>query len=215
SGLTRSVLLGQDFSKIVASESKDEANAELSCTLGGEQKQFELRTICADGRVRCMDAHTSPLWHDGATTGVMVFMSDITERKLAQECAARSDKLRALGELAAGVAHNLNNSLTVIQGRAQLLLMRSAADEPNKKSLGVITQAVGDCSQTLRRLLDFSRRNASRKALPVDLSELITSSIEIARPKWQADSPNRTGTIEVSVNAPHPVLALGDASELR
>ena len=215
SGLTRSVLLGHDFSMIVAAESKEEANSALAGTLGGEQRQFELRIICADGRVRCMDAHTSPLWHDGSITGVMVFMSDITERKLAQARAARSDKLRALGELAAGVAHNLNNSLTVIQGRAQLLLMRSAADEPNKKSLGVITQAVGDCSQTLRRLLDFSRRNASRKALPVDLSELITSSIEIARPKWQADSPNRTGTIEVSVNAPHPVLALGDASELR
>jgi len=215
SGLTRSVLLGHEFSMIVAAEAKEEANAALNCTLAGEQRQFEVRTICADGRIRCMEAHTSPLWHDGSITGVMVFMSDITEKKLAQTRAARSDKLRALGELAAGVAHNLNNSLTVIQGRAQLLLMRSAADEANKKSLGVITQAVGDCSQTLRRLLDFSRRNVSRNAVPVDLSELVTSSIEIARPKWQAESPQRTGTIDVRVNAPQPVMALGDSSELR
>ena len=215
SGLTRSVLLGQDFSMIVAAESKEEANAAVQCTLGGEEKQFEVRTICADGRVRCMDAHTSPLWHDGSITGVMVFMSDITERKLAQERAARSDKLRALGELAAGVAHNLNNSLTVIQGRAQLLLMRSAADAGNQKSLEVITQAVSDCSQTLRRLLDFSRRNSSRHAAPVDLSELVSSSIEIARPKWQSESAIRTGTIEVLIDAPGPVLALGDSSELR
>jgi len=215
SGLTRSVLLGQDFSMIVASESKEEANAALTCTLGGEQKQFELRTICSDGRVRCMDAHTSPLWHDGSITGVMVFMSDITERKLAQVRAAKSDKLRALGELAAGVAHNLNNSLTVIQGRAQLLLMRSAADEANRKSLEVITQAVGDCSQTLRRLLDFSRRNSTRLTVPVDLSELIASSVEIARPRWQSESPNRAGTIDVRINAPAPVMALADSSELR
>lgn len=216
SGLTRSVLLGHEFSMIAASESKEEANAALDCTLmGGEQKQFEVRTICADGRVRCMDAKTSPLWHDGSITGVMVFMSDITEKKLAQARAARSDKLRALGELAAGVAHNLNNSLTVIQGRAQLLSMRSAADDGNKKSLEVITQAVGDCSQTLRRLLDFSRRNASRNAVPVDLSELVTSSVEIARPKWQAESTSRTGSIEVRLNAPKAVLALGDSSELR
>ena len=214
-GLTRSVLLGQDFSMIVSTESNAEAESALGCTLRGEQKQFELRTICADGRVRCMDAHTSPLWHDGAITGVMVFMSDITERKLAQECAARSDKLRALGELAAGVAHNLNNSLTVIQGRAQLLLMRSGADDPKKKSLEVITQAVGDCSQTLRRLLDFSRRNATRATAPVDLSELVTSSVEIARPKWQAESSNKTGSIDVRVNAPGPVMAMGDSSELR
>ena len=215
SGFTRSVLLGQEFSIILTAESKEEATAAVACTLGGEEKQFEVRTICSDGRVRCMDAHTSPLWSDGNITGVMAFMSDITERKLAQERAARSDKLRALGELAAGVAHNLNNSLTVIQGRAQLLLMRSNAEEGNKKSLEVITQAVSDCSQTLRRLLDFSRRDSTRNLAPVDLSELIISSVEIARPKWQAESASRTGTIEVRIEAPRPVHVLGDSSELR
>jgi PAS domain S-box-containing protein len=215
SGLTRSVLLGQDFSMIVSAESEEEANAAVQCTLGGEEKQFEVNTICTDGRVRCMDAHTSPLWRDGSITGVMVFMSDITERKLAQARAARSDKLRALGELAAGVAHNLNNSLTVIQGRAQLLMMRNTGDESSKKSLGVITQAVGDCSQTLRRLLDFSRRESKRHPVPVDLSELITATVEIARPKWQASSAERTGSIEVTINAPAPVFTLGDSSELR
>ena len=215
SGFTRSVLLGREFSMIVAGESEAEANAAVQCTLGGEGRQFEVRAICTDGRVRCMEAHTSPLWRDGSITGVMVFMSDITERKLAQARAARSDKLRALGELAAGVAHNLNNSLTVIQGRAQLLLMRNSADEGNKKSLGVITQAVGDCSQTLRRLLDFSRRESTRHPVPVDLSELISSSVEIARPKWQASSAERTGTIEVRIDTPAPAFTLGDSAELR
>ena len=214
SGLTRSVLLGQDFNMIIAAESEEEADAAVQCTLGGEEKQFEVRTICTDGRVRCMDAHTSPLWSDGNITGLMVFMSDITERKLAQARAARSDKLRALGELAAGVAHNLNNSLTVIPGRAQLLLMRSA-EAGNKKSLEIITQAVGDCSQTLRRLLDFSRRESTRHPMPVDLSELISSSVEIARPKWQASSAERTGMVEVRVDTPAPVFALGDSAELR
>lgn len=215
SGMTPSVMLGQEFSMIVSPESKEEANLAVQSTLSGEERRFEVRTICTDGRVRYMDAHTSPLWHDGAITGVMAFMSDVTERKLAQERAARSDKLRALGELAAGVAHNLNNSLTVIQGRAQLLLMRSTADEGNKKSLEVITQAVGDCSQTLRRLLDFSRRDATRVSVPVDLSELIASSVEIARPKWQAEAAHRSGTVEVHVDAPRPVMTRGDSSELR
>ena len=215
SGLTPSVLLGHEFTMIVSTESKDEAKRALQRTLGGEEQQFEITTICADGRVRCMEAHTSPLWHDGSITGVMVFMSDVTEKKLAQERAARSDKLRALGELAAGVAHNLNNSLTVIQGRAQLLLMRSGENEGAKKSLEVITQAVADCSQTLRRLLDFSRRESTKVKVPVDLSELVTSSVEIGRPKWQTDSVNRTGTITVDIDTPQPVFTLGDSAELR
>lgn len=214
SGFTRSVLLGQEFKVILAGDSKEEALAAVACTLGGEEKQFEVSTICTDGRVRCMDAHTSPLWSDGNITGAMVFMSDITERKLAQERAAKSDKLRALGELAAGVAHNLNNSLTVIQGRAQLLLMRSKAEEGNKKNLEVITQAVSDCSQTLRRLLDFSRRDVTRNLATVDLSELITSSVEIARPKWQSQSAGSCA-IEVRIESQCPVFVLGDSAELR
>ena len=79
----------------------------------------------------------------------------------------------------------------------------------------VITQAVTDCSQTLRRLLDFSRREATKAKAPVDLSELMTSSIEIARPKWQSDSTSRTGTIRVNVDTPEPVYTLGDSAELR
>src|SRR5437899_5286079 len=210
SGLTPSVLLGQDFTMIVASESKEEAGAAVQCTLRGEQKQFEVRTICADGRVRCMDAHTSPLWRDGSITGVMVFMSDITERKLAQERAARSDKLRALGELAAGVAHNLNNSLTVIQGRAQLLL-RNATDESSAKSLEVITNAVEDGTKTLRRILEFARRDSDNEFAAVELGYLVTSSIDIARPKWQSKS----GRIDVRVEGKGAVYVMGEQAELR
>jgi two-component system cell cycle sensor histidine kinase/response regulator CckA len=91
----------------------------------------------------------------------------------------------------------------------------SGADVGNKKSLEVITQAVGDCSQTLRRLLDFSRRETTRHPVPVDLSELISSSVEIARPKWQAASAERTGTIELRIDAPAPAFTLGDSAELR
>src|SRR5207302_11385781 len=93
--------------------------------------------------------------------------------------------------------------------------MRSSADEPSKKSLEVITQAVGDCSLTLRRLLDFSRRGSTRASAPVDLSELVISSVEIARPKWQAESAHRNGTIELRMEAPKSVLTLGYASEWR
>jgi signal transduction histidine kinase len=160
-----------------------------------------------------MDAHASPLWQDGNISGVMVFMSDMTERKLARERAARSDKLRALGELAAGVAHNVNNSLTVIQGRSQLMSINDAEN----KHLKIIMQAIRDCSATLQRLLDFSRRDTTRTALPVDLADVVKTSIEISRPKWQSKSATRDLPIEIEtdIDAAEPIMTLGNVSELR
>lgn len=209
-GLTPSVVLNRDLCTFVSGESQDEARVMLHSALKGEETQGEITTQCGDGRERYMDAHASPLWQDGNINGVMVFMSDMTERKLARERAARSDKLRALGELAAGVAHNVNNSLTVIQGRSQLMSINDAEN----KHLKIIMQAIRDCSATLQRLLDFSRRDTTRTALPVDLADVIKSSIEISTPKWQS---KKTGPIEIEtdIEAPGMVMTLGNISELR
>ena len=212
-GLTPSVVLNRNFCTFVSDESQDEARVMLQSAMKGDETQGEITTQCGDGRERYMDAHASPLWQDGNISGVMVFMSDMTERKMARERAARSDKLRALGELAAGVAHNVNNSLTVIQGRSQLMSINDAEN----KHLKIIMQAIRDCSATLQRLLDFSRRDTTRRALPVDLADVIKSSIEISRPKWQSKSATRELPIEIEtdIDLPGIVMTLGNVSELR
>lgn len=207
-------LIGRHFNEMVAVEERDAVSRNLSRTIQGEDTQCEVQTIRPDGTIRYVEAYTSALWREGTVTGVLVFLRDITERKRSQERMAQSDKLRAVGELAAGVAHNLNNSLTVIQGRAQLLQMR-ATDEATSKSLEVITRAVSDSAQTLRRMLDFARRGTSTDFAPVDLSDLIASSVEIARPKWHSSSATRSGKIEVQVVEQGPVYVYGDAAELR
>ncbi|MGI8653794.1 MAG: PAS domain-containing protein [Pyrinomonadaceae bacterium] len=215
-GLTDSALLGRHFADIVAPETREAASANLRRTQTGEDAQCEAQMIRADSTVRDVEAHMSPLWRDGNVTGALVFLRDITERKRAQDRMAQSDKLRALGELAAGVAHNLNNSLTVIQGRAQLLLMKQKnADDPASRSLEVITRAVNDSAQTLRRMLDFARRDATSTFAPIDLAELIASSVEIARPKWQNEAAARSRSINVRVENQAGVYVFGEASELR
>lgn len=207
-------LLGRFLSEIVAAESRESMAEHLARTFSGEDTQCEVQVISADGTVRYVAANTSPLWKDGNVSGALIFLRDLTERKRAQERMAQSDKLRAVGELAAGVAHNLNNALTVIQGRAQLLMMR-CEDEATTKSLEVITRAVADGSQTLRRILDFARRDTAQEFVPLDLAELISSSVEIARPKWQNRSATRTGSIDVTVENQGTVYVMGEAAELR
>jgi PAS domain S-box-containing protein len=206
------MLPGGSFVDVVAPDSQTPTAEHLRRTLAGEDTEYEVRMVRVDGSVSYAEAHTSPLWKDGEIVGALVFLHDITERKREHELMAQSDKLRAVGELAAGVAHNLNNSLTVIQGRAQLLL-RNAADESSAKSLQIITNAVEDGTKTLRRILEFARRDSGSEFAPVELGYLITSSIDIARPKWQSKS--RKGQIEVKVVGTSSVYVIGEQAELR
>ncbi len=203
---------GRRFLDIISTDSSGAAEQSLQRTLAGNDTECEVRVLNVDGVARYAEAHTSPLWKDGEIDGVLVFLRDITERKREHELMAQSDKLRAVGELAAGVAHNLNNSLTVIQGRAQLLL-RNATDETSAKSLEVITNAVEDGTKTLRRILEFARRDSVSEFAPVELGYLITSSVDIARPKWQSKS--RKGTIDLKIECNTPAYVMGEQAELR
>ncbi len=209
---TLSTSLGSSFLDIVSADSREITEGNLRCTLKGDDTQHEVRLSSLDGSLRHTEAHTSPLWKNGEVDGVLVFLHDVTDRKREHELMAQSDKLRAVGELAAGVAHNLNNSLTVIQGRAQLLL-RNATDEVSSRSLQVITNAVEDGTKTLRRILEFARRDSASEFAPVELNYLITSSIDIARPKWQSKS--RAGKIEVKVEGGGSIYVMGEQAELR
>ncbi len=206
------MLPGRLFIESIAEEFRDAVVENLRRTLEGVETEAEVRAVRTDATLRDVEVHTAPLWKDGEVAGVLAFVRDVTERKRAQEMLVQSDKLRAVGELAAGVAHNLNNSLTVIQGRAQLLLLR-AADEGSTKSLKVIIKAVEEGSRTLRRILEFARRDSEKDFRPVELGELITSSIEIARPKWQRKSAQTE--IEVRIECHEPVYVLGDLAEMR
>jgi len=209
------MLAGRNFSEFVAAESRDLVKERFQHTLNGEETQFEVRAIRVDGTVRHVELQSSPLWREGNVDGLLVFLRDVTERKQAQELMAQSDKLRAVGELAAGVAHNLNNSLTVIKGRAQLLLMRDT-DETTIKNLKVIANAVEDGAKTLRRILEFARRESVTEFVPVELGDLISSTIEIARPKWDNSKAREHGKqIEVHIDQHDPVYVMGEAAELR
>jgi len=206
------MLVGQRFVDFIAADYADTISTALERALSGQDTQAEILATRQDETDRDVEAHVSPLWKDGEVDGVLVFLRDITERKRTQELVSQSDKLRAVGELAAGVAHNLNNSLTVIKGRAQLLQMKTT-DDTFLKSLQVINEAVEDGGKTLRRILEFARRDSGQGFGPIELDSLITSSIEIARPKWHRKSS--LPQIELKLECNGPVYIRGDQAELR
>lgn len=131
-----------------------------------------------------------------------------------QQRIIQGERLRALGELAGGVAHDFNNVLAVIVGRAQLLLQQ--VDEPGlKRQLQVIEKVALDGARTVKRIQEFTRLRLAKPFQPVDMNRVVEEVVEITRSRWKDEAQAKNVHYDVMAETPHPVPAvLGEASEL-
>ncbi|HWS86843.1 MAG TPA: ATP-binding protein [Pyrinomonadaceae bacterium] len=124
------------------------------------------------------------------------------------------EKLSAVGSLASGVAHDFNNCLAVIRGRAELLL-KHTSDPKLRRGLELIVQSAHDGAKTVKRIQDFARQRQDRDFEPVSIDQLLSDVSEITRPRWK-DKAEAAGThIDFAVSNRSGAHVLGDASELR
>ncbi len=131
-----------------------------------------------------------------------------------QEQLVRVERLRAMGELASGVAHDFNNSLAAILGRTQLL-MNHITYEPHLRSLQLIEQAAHDSAQVVRRILDFARFRTESKFSPVNVNALVNDVVELTRHKWYDEAHIKGQRIDVSTHLDEVPSVLGNYSDLR
>ncbi|HKP38499.1 MAG TPA: PAS domain S-box protein [Pyrinomonadaceae bacterium] len=213
-GYPQEEFIGTNFLERVHEEDRDMRRQRFAATLGGEPQRYESRYVSREGAVRYALVNSAPIIVDGHTTGVLGIAHDITEQKQERERAARADKLRALGQLASGVAHDFNNSLAAILGRAQLILRR-VKDEDLIRSLGVIVTAAEDAASTVRRIQTFARKTSAAEMELLDIGSLLRDAIEITRTRWQNEALAAGRRVDVTLNAPDGLLTSGSASELR
>ena len=132
----------------------------------------------------------------------------------AQSESIRNEKLRALGQMSAGIAHDLNNTLATILGQVELLRLR-ATDPDIQESLAILETAASDGAQVVRRLQDFGRQRRGRPLAPVDLAPIVQETLDITRPRWR-DEPQRRGfVIHVKAELGGIPAILGYAPEIR
>ncbi len=109
------------------------------------------------------------------------------ELKEAQEQLIQSEKLASIGQLAAGVAHELNNPISVMLGFAQAILRKMPEDDPLRKPLSTIEREGLRCKAIIQNLLDFARRN--KPALqPVDVNQVLEAACVLIEHQMSLDN---------------------------
>jgi photoactive yellow protein len=168
-------------------------------------------------RAREVEITLTSFRKDGSSL-CLISVSDVTEKDVLREHLLRGARLREVGEVAAGVAHNFNNLLTVIRGNAELLLLHLTDDAFARKRVEQILKASDDGEQMVGRIRESARHypEAPAAMTQVKINELVRDSIAFTEDYAKASQDERGARIrfktELANDLP-PVLAA--ASELR
>jgi signal transduction histidine kinase/CheY-like chemotaxis protein len=138
----------------------------------------------------------------------------IAEQERIREQFSQMEKLSALGELASGVAHDFNNTLAGILGRAQLIL-RTSDPEKIQRGLNVIIKTAEDGAKTVKRIQDFARQRRDHDFEPVSIDQILLDVSEITRPRWKDRAEASNVQIRLDLQIHSKAKVQGNESELR
>jgi len=151
---------------------------------------------------------------DGRDPLVRGVTTDITEQKQAEQQQLHLMRLRSLGEIASGVAHNFNNLLMGISGNAELLQASLQHDPELQRRAEVIAQLAHDASAIVKRMQGFYKLQPPTRRERVRLRALLEDVIESTRPVWHDLAARRGANIAVRLIAEGDPVVKANRSEL-
>jgi PAS domain S-box-containing protein len=186
-----------------------------------------------DGSSRQLRFWTAPLHENGVQCGTLGIIVDVTEYdgelyealqrayddlRETRDAVMQQERLRVLGQMASGIAHDINNALSPVQLYLQLLLEdEPKLSETSRARLKTIRGAVEDVAGTVARIREFYRLREPQLSLaPLPLNPVVEQVVELTRPRWR-DIPQQMGVaIEIRTRLdPGIPQVLGIGNEIR
>jgi PAS domain S-box-containing protein len=133
-------------------------------------------TLTLSGRTLKLNIKVNPLPGSGKRFGAVILFEDITEVSALQEQLFRSEKLATIGQMAAGIAHEVNNPLAGVSGFLQVMAARLPEDSPERSAMQAALHNINRASGTIKDLLKFARLGPANKR-PIALNEIIEESL--------------------------------------
>lgn len=201
-GRDRSEILGKTDEDFFAGEDVELFRKHDELVLQtGEPHVNQEEIVFANGQKRILLAHKSCYVDQSGRRFVVGILRDITTQKDLEHQAIRTAQLAAVGELASGMAHEINNPITGVINCAQLLLNRNAVDEPNRVILARIIREGDRIAAIVKSLLFFSR-DSGQDTVVVDIRVLLVDVLQLLSDQLAKDG------IDLQLNLPEGAVRI-------
>jgi PAS domain S-box-containing protein len=223
-------LLGRSITDFVSPESKEQVTALFTSLRKGEPTQpVQIGVVTGNGQVRQGELRCFGIYEDGRLIEAWGVFHDLSQLLLltkelkrkaeelqqAQAMLVQQERLKALGQMASGISHDIGNALVPLLAYAELL---EEHPDPKVREWGrQIGMAAEDIMHIVQRLRAFYRPRDPNEVLePVDLNEIVRQVVDLTKPRWY-DMPQREGiTIDMSIELDENLPTIGGiAAELR
>jgi len=166
--------------------------------------------------LRQLSEHTALAAHQAQLYGAL--QAAYQDLRQTQQVVMQQERLRSLGQMASGIAHDINNAISPIALYTESLLEKEAGlSERARQYLQTIQQAISDVAETVGRMREFYRKREPETALAaVHLNKLVQQAVDLTRARWN-DMPRQHG-IDIRLRtelATDPPAVLGLESEIR
>jgi PAS domain S-box-containing protein len=179
-GAEREQLLDTPFVTLIDPRDRAAADEAFRDVFADQRRRVELRYADAAGEPRYCSLTLTPLAEEGAVTGALGVVRDVTDEKRLAEQLLQQEKLAAVGQLVSGVAHELNNPLASVMAFAQLLLAAPEDAPHDRRALDAINHEAKRAAKIVSNLLTFARQHQPERTI-ADLNRVVEDTLELRR----------------------------------
>lgn len=220
-GYTAAEAIGQSIAMLIPDDHEDEERQILERIRRGERVELtDASRRRKDGTLIEVWLTSSPVRDArGQIIGAAKIVREITAERERRQQIIQDEKLRALGQLASGVAHDLNQCLGLIAGHGELALgalsTARAADDGVRDSLDVMVKSAMDGGETVRRLLAFARSRGEEIPHRFEMSSLLDEVAKLTAPSWRDAAQEQGRPISIELHAIGDTTIEGHPASLR
>ncbi|MBI5571377.1 MAG: PAS domain S-box protein [Desulfomonile tiedjei] len=172
----------EEFLAVAHPEDRSLVMEQARMKQAGDPRQktnYSFRIITKSGQTKWVEIYSKTIQFQDRSANLLT-MIDITGRKQAEERLLQSQKMEAIGTLAGGIAHDVNNLLQIVLGHADMLLLREGMDEKSSRSMEAIRRAARNGADLVSRILTFSRKSEPEMRA-INVSEEVRRVDELLR----------------------------------